>query len=459
MFRRALSKPRDAVRRFATYDTPHSNYVQAQVTTLSNGVRVVTQPTDSVGANVSLYLDAGGRSSLVQGQAYLAHTLSLGDKKFHKEIENIGGAIHADIGVDASVYNTTVFNPAEAGRAIELLSKAVTNPEINAETLKTAKDQCLFELDNDPRSTKEILQERLRMACWRDGDLGYNLHGTHEGVAQTSEASMKQQFEINQTGRRLVVSATGNVNHADIVKAAEKQLGGLAAHRPFIVNEKPYFLGSELVYRDDEMGPTAYFACGYKGVNSTHAYSPAFELIRQLLGDYNENEWLVPHRVSGNRVKEAVSRKMLVGCAEKFSYFNHHYKDTGMIGWYFECDEIAFMSCVDEMMFGMNLMSFSTTEEEVDRAKREMVIARGHLLGTDTELAKHNARSLMHQGRVISWAEWYHRIMSLSAGEVNHVAYERIHDEEIVVTGLGPLHGYESLYTIRKQNGLYRYGF
>ena len=185
------------------------------------------------------------------------------------------------------------------------------------------------------------------------------------------------RYAVNQTPSRIVVSATGAVNHADIVKAAEAQFGKMTGNVPFIVPEKPYFLGCELVYRDDEMGPTAYIAIGYKAVSSVHQYAPAFQVMRQLVGNYDENNWLVPHKISGNRCKEAVSHKMGVGCIEKYNTFNMSHKDTGMIGWYVECDEIAVASAIDEMIFAFNYLSHSTTEEEVDRAKRELIATLG----------------------------------------------------------------------------------
>ena len=104
---------------------------------------------------------------------------------------------------------------------------------------------------------------------------------------------------------------------------------------------------------------------------------------------------------------------MGVGCVEKYHTFNMAHKDTGMIGWYVECDEIAVASAIDEMIFAFNYLSHSTTEEEVDRAKRELVAIKGVQYDNDIELAKLNARTLSHAGRVIPWAEQYHRIMML----------------------------------------------
>merc|ERR1711956_71258 len=63
---------------------------------------------------------------------------------------------------------------------------------------------------------------------------------------------------------------------------------------------------------------------------------------------------------------------MYVGCADHFEAFNINYKDTGMFGFHIACDEVAVEHAVGELMFGANLLSFSVTDEEVERGKREL---------------------------------------------------------------------------------------
>jgi len=435
------------------------DHVPATVTTLSNGLRVVTQATDSPGTHIEIHVDAGSRSNAIQGAANFLHNLSISDPKLNSNLENIGSALDAEIGVDNQSYATVVPTGSDVPNAIKMLGQAITAPSTDQGIFKQVQSDILFNLDNDPRTTEEVIRERLRMSCWRDGDLGFSLFGTHGSIEQMTPAMLKEQLKIQSSPKRIVVSAAGNVNHAEIVKAAEAQFGKLVESVPIITATKPYFLGSELIYRDDEMGPTAFFSVGYRGIPVRHEYRPAFELMRQLVGQYDKFEWLVPHKVSGNRCREGISNKMNVGCADVYRTFNHCYRDTGMLGWYVECDEVAVSGAVDEMMFGFNHLSHSVTEEEIDRAKRELMIEHGQNHEDSSKLAKLNAKNMAQLDRVVPWVEWYHRIMSLNASEINHVAFERLHDEEVVVSALGPLHGHEVFFNVRRQNMMYRYGY
>merc|ERR1712107_394767 len=92
--------------------------------------------------------------------------------------------------------------------------------------------------------------------------------------------------------------------------------------------------------------------------------------------------------ISGSRTTNAIANKMGVGCANEFDTFANFYRDTGMFGWYAVCDEVAVEHCVGELMFGVNLLSFSVTDEEVTRGKRELKNALFGKTGTEAACAE-----------------------------------------------------------------------
>merc|ERR1712084_199959 len=98
-------------------------------------------------------------------------------------------------------------------------------------------------------------------------------------------------------------------------------------------------------------------------------------LMQSIIGSYKKGAGLVPGNISGNRTINAVANKMGVGCADEFEAFSTFYKDTGVFGWYAACDEVAVEHCIGELMFGVNLLSFAVTDEEVARGKRELKAA------------------------------------------------------------------------------------
>merc|ERR1711959_504179 len=167
------------------------------------------------------------------------------------------------------------------------------------------------------------------------------------------------------------------------------------------------------------------------GVPWRSADSVAFMLMQSIIGSYRKGEGLVPGKLSGNRVTNNIANKMNVGCADMYSAFNTCYKDTGLFGVYAQC-------------------------EEVERAKRQLKHTLFGSLDSTTNIAEDIGRQLLVYGRRIPAIEFVTRLDAIDAEEVKRVAYKYLHDAEIAVTALGPLHGIPSYYELRKMTAFHR---
>merc|ERR1711988_1841639 len=190
-------------------------------------------------------------------------------------------------------------------------------------------------------------------------------------------------------------------------------------------------------YRNDEMGPLAYISVGWEAVPWKSPDAVTFMVMQAIIGSYKKNAGLVPGSISGNRTINSVANKMGVGCADEFEAFMHFYKDTGMFGFYLVCDEVAVEHAIGELMFGVNLLSFSVTDEEVERAKRELKATLVNGSGSSMDACAQVGKEVLAYGRGLPPAEMMLRIDAVDAEEVKRVAYKYCNDQEISVTGLG----------------------
>merc|ERR1712048_1022389 len=220
--------------------------------------------------------------------------------------------------------------------------------------------------------------------------------------------------------------------------------------------QKPYFCGAELLYRNDEMGPTAYISVGFESVPWRSADAVTFMVMQHIIGSYKKDAGLVPGKISGNRVVNSISNKMDVGCADEYHAIQTFYRDTGIFGFYAACDEVAVEHCVGELMFGMNLLSFSVTDEEVARAKRELKL---QLFGNSTAAGQcaEIGKDMLAIGRSVPAAEMLLRIDAIDAEEVKRVAWQYCNDTEVAVTALGPIHGFPQYMDLRRSTTMHRY--
>jgi len=433
-----------------------------QVTTLSNGLRVATKESFGEVASVGVFLDAGTRSETADtaGATHLVEKLAFtGTKKrskdaLEREVESMGGSLAMSTGREQSSFRLSCFKN-DLKQGVDILSDLVTN--VPAGNLGANKEAILRELEESDQATRAVIEDRLHLCAYRDCSLGLSSIGPFEGIGNLTADHVNSYVNSNYTADKAVLVATGAVDHAAVVKMAEASLGSIKAAPPAAPKGEPYFCGAELIYRNDEMGPTAYVSVGYKSVPWRSGDAVTFMVMQHILGSYKKDAGLVPGNISGNRTINAVANKMYVGCADEFEAFNCFYKDTGMFGFYAACDEVAVEHCIGELQFGINLMAFSVTEEEVARGKRELKKALFGGSGSADSVCAEVGQQVLAYGRGVPAAEMILRIDAIDAEEVKRVAWQYLNDTDIAVTALGPLHGMPTYVELRRATGMHRY--
>jgi len=438
------------------------NQAPVAVTTLTNGVRVATKESFGEMSSVGVFLNAGVRDETrdCAGAGHLFEQLALTGTakrpraKLEAEVESMGAKLNVKVGREQSFYQMSLFN-RDVKQGVEILGDLIREPAIG--NLAKEKEAILRKLEEREVSTRDVIDDRLHACAWRDCALGFSTVGPFEGLANLTEAHVQSYVKANHTAENMVIVGTGAIQHGDLVKLAQAAFGDVKAGSPRPVAERPYFCGAELIYRNDEMGPTAYIACGFEAVPWRSPDAVTFMVMQHVIGSYKKNKGLVPGNISGNRVINAVANKMNVGCADEFEAFTYFYRDTGIFGFYIQCDEVAVEHAIGELMFGTNLLSFSVTDEEVERAKREL---KAKLFSAPTS-AEASCASLGEQmlayGRGIPPAEMILRIEAVDAEEVKRIGWKFLNDAEIATTALGPLHGMPQYHDLRRSTGMHRY--
>lgn len=434
------------------------NQAPVVVSKLSNGVRVATQTTFNEVASVGVFVNSGirdearngsGTAALV-GKLALAGTSKRSAGALEEELESLGATLDVQVGREQTSFQASVLG-GDVSKGIDIVTDVARN--ISASNIS---DSIIRSLQEGETDTRNVISDRLHMTAFRDTALGNTVVGPFDNVGSLGEGAIQEYLARTHVGANTVLAAVGPASHDEVVAAAEAGLGGVAAGST-AGSEAPYFCGAELIYRNDDMGPTAYVSVGWEGVPARSPDAVTFSLMAQIIGNYQKGAGLVPGGISGNRTVNAVANKMGIGCADKFECFNLMYRDTGLFGYYIECDEVAVEHAVGELMFGINLLSFAVTDEEVERAKRELKIKLFGGSGSAANACSTVGQQMLQYGRGVPAADMLLRINALDAEEVKRVAYKYLNDAEICVTALGPLHGMPFYMDLRKQTSMHRY--
>lgn len=411
---------------------------------------------------MGVFLNAGVRdeSAETAGANHMVEQLALTGTakrpraKLETEVESIGATLNVSAGREQTSYTMSVMK-GDLKQGVDILADIVTAVPVG--NLGKEKEGILRQLAEREVPTRAVIDDRLHACAFRDYALGFSAVGPFDGIEGLTEAHLKSFVDANYTAQNMVIAAAGPMAHADLVQLAGSAFGGVKAGPPKPTTTKPYFCGAELLYRNDEMGATAYVAAGWESVPWRSPDAVAFMLMESIIGNYNKDKGLVPGNISGNRVINAVANKMQVGCADTFETFNKFYRDTGIFGYYIECDEVAVEHAVGELMFGANMLSFSVTDEEVERAKRELKVKLFSGPTSAEDACATLGKEMLAYGRGLPPAEMVLRIDAIDAEEIKRVAWKYLNDNEIAVTGLGPLHGMPQYYDLRRMTLTHRY--
>ncbi|SBT34288.1 mitochondrial-processing peptidase subunit beta, putative (MAS1) [Plasmodium ovale wallikeri] len=458
-------------RTYSTYnlDKDITNQPITKVSELTNKLKVATVKSSCEVPTIGIWISSGSKyeNKFNNGVAhFLEHMIFKGTKKrnriqLEKEIENMGAHLNAYTAREQTGYYCRCFKE-DIKWCIELLSDILTNSIFDDNLIEMEKHVILREMEEVEKCKDEVIFDKLHMTAYRDHPLGYTILGPIENIKNMKRNDILSYIQKNYTSDRMVLCAVGDVNHDDIVKLAEHHFSHLKPQQKIIPSvcetEKPFFCGSEIIARDDDSGPSAHVAVAFEGVSWKSPDSIVFMLMQCIIGTYKKSEeGIVPGKLSSNRTINNICNKMTVGCADYYTSFNTCYSNTGLFGFYVQCDELAVEHALGELMFGITSLSYSITDEEVELAKIQLKTQLISMFESSSTVAEEVSRQLLVYGRKISLAEFILRLNEIDTEEVKRVAWKYLHDRDIAVAAIGALHGMPQYIDLRQKTYWLRY--
>lgn len=209
-----------------------------KISTLQNGVRVVTRTMDDTeSVTVAFFVGAGGRYEDMQteyGSAhFLEHLLFKGTTKrpeariISEEVDSVGGYMNAYTAEDHTCYYIKLPKNY-AGLAFNILADILTDPLFKPEEFERERGVILEEMNvykDDPgRYVFDLVGDLL----WPKDSLRTNVIGTPEIIQAMPRQIIIDYFKSLYCMDNLVISVAGNISHARAVELAEELLGSFS---------------------------------------------------------------------------------------------------------------------------------------------------------------------------------------------------------------------------------------
>ena len=202
---------------------------------LDNGLRVLTERMTQVrSVSIGVWLTRGSRheSAECSGIAhFVEHMLFKGTATRSAEdiaqaIDSIGGQLDAFTAKEYASYYIKVLDE-HLPLAVDILSDIVLHPAFSPEDVEREKKVVVEEIKMVEDTPDDLVHEIFTQGFWENHPLGRPILGTRETVESFTPDLLRSYFRSAYTPRNLIVSAVGNLEHAQLLRLVEEKFGGV----------------------------------------------------------------------------------------------------------------------------------------------------------------------------------------------------------------------------------------
>ncbi|MAZ98529.1 MAG: peptidase M16 [Rhodospirillaceae bacterium] len=408
---------------------------EAQVTELTNGIRVVSDKMESVeSVSMGAWFGIGTRneSVSVNGVAHvLEHMAFKGTKKrraseIAEEIELVGGHLNAYTSREQTAYYAKLLKD-DIGLGIDILADILQNSTFEEEELERERSVILQEIGQAADTPDDIIFDHFQATAYPGQALGRPVLGTADIVGKISRNTVIKFITDNYGGGQMVFSAAGNVDHEDLVDRVQLQFSSLPQKAVSKIEPANYLGGDWRQYKDLEQ---VHLILGFPAATF---YDPDFyaqQVLSMLLGGG-----------MSSRLFQEVREKR--GLVYSIYSFTSAYRDSGMLGIYAGTGEREIQELIPVVCEELLTIIDCDLDSEVQRSKTQL--RSGLLMSreTNSNRCEQMAQHLLVHGQIMTVSEIIEKVDAVDTDSVRRVA-KKIIATKPTLTALGPISNLES---------------
>ena len=398
--------------------------MQYNIHTLSNGLRIIHEPSSSKVAYCGFAVDAGTRDEAEneQGMAhFVEHLIFKGTRKrkaWHilNRMENVGGDLNAYTNKEETVIYSA-FLTEHFGRALELLADIVFHSTFPQNEIEKETEVIIDEIQSYEDTPSELIFDDFEDMIFRNHPLGRNILGRPDLLKKfRSEDAMAFTSRFYQPSN-MVFFVLGDFNFQKIVRQVEKLLEDLTLDT--VENQRtipPLYVPEQLVVHKETH--QAHVMIGSRGYNAYDDKRTALYLLNNILGGPGMNSRL------------NVSLRERRGLVYTVESNLTSYTDTGAFCIYFGTDPEDVDTCLKLTFKELKRMrDVKMTSSQLMAAKKQLIGQIGVASDNNENNALGMAKTFLHYNKYESSESVFRRIEALTAEGLLEVANEMFAEE------------------------------
>jgi predicted Zn-dependent peptidase len=402
-----------------------------EVSRLSNGLTVATETLphfESVALGVWVksgsrneHEDEHGLAHLLEHMAFKG-TERRSALKIAAEIENVGGEINAATSVETTSFYARVLSD-NVPLAIDILADILTESRFDPDELEREQHVILQEIGAAHDTPDDIVFDRFTETAFRHQTIGRSILGTPETVKSFTSKQLHAFMERQYGADRMVVVATGDVKHDEIVREVEKRLGGFRARADSVIPQYANYVGGD--FREDRDLMDAQIVLGFEGRAYHVRDFYASQVLSMILGG----------GMSSRLFQEVREKRGL--CYSVYA-FHWGFSDTGIFGIHAATGQSDIAELVPVIVSELQKTGEHITQEELDRARAQYRAGLVMSAESAASRASQIARQILLFGRPIPKEELVERLSALTVDRLTDLS-GRLFSTRPTIAAVGPI--------------------
>ncbi len=402
-------------------------------TTLSNGIRIVTERIPAVySVSMGIWVNVGSRDEQPEEQGvthFIEHMLFKGTERrsaldIAKALDAVGGFANAFTSKENVCFHARVLD-AHLPLVVDVLTDIFLHSVFAETEIDRERQVILQEIRMIEDSPEDLVHILFQKHFWQGNPLGNPIYGTEETVRALDRERIIQYIARQFHSRRIVVAAAGNVDHDPFVDLLAPSLENLNHQGPSIRRQQPTPNRHRVVFNKDL--EQVHLCLGFRGCSHKDPDRFPCHVLNVILGS----------SMSSRLFQEVREKRGLAYSV--YSFVNAH-EDTGVMGVYAAVAPDRVLETLKVIGHEMEKIAHqSVTETELNAAKEYL---KGSMYlnaeSTDSRMNRLAKNEIVFE-RYVPFEEIESQIMDVSVDDVKRWFISAYRPESVAVTLLGPV--------------------
>jgi predicted Zn-dependent peptidase len=396
------------------------------LTTLPGGTKIISEFIPHVKSfTLGFWFNVGARDESLRNNGishFIEHMLFKGTKKrtakmIAEEIESYGGYLNAFTSKEHTCYYSKGLSE-NLGRTFGVLSDLIQNPLFKEIHIRKEAGVVIDELKDLDDNPEELLYDKFEEIIFNGNKLSYPVIGRENNILNFKSDDLFNFHSTNYNTGGLLVVASGNVKHDELIKLTEK----------YITERESKSRRS----RDKFNLKKVEDAFIEKDVQQVHT------ILGRATYGYNDKR-RVPVRFLSALLGEGSSSRLFLAIREKLgityqinSFLNSYY-DTSAFGVYFSTNQNQYAKVIDIIFKEFKkVKEFPVSEKELKKVKEYLKGGIILSLESTTNRMMRIANSILYYDKVLSIEDYLSKIDKITSEDVQKTANELLNESKLI---------------------------